>query len=629
MKKKYYSGLGLCLLALGFLMFTLLNNVLFGGWRLDLTDNNLYTLSDGSREILESIDEPVNLYFFFSEKSSEDLTSLRVYATRVREMLEEYELVANGKINLSLVDPEPFSEAEDQAAEFGLQGITVSTAGEELYFGLAATNALDDQEVIPFFQPDKEEFLEYEISKLIQSLSVVEKPVVGVLSSLEVQGNMNMQTYQMTPPWMVVDQLRQLFTVQTINPEDTIPAEIDILLLIHPKQLSEAMLFSIDQFVMGGGRLLAFIDPLAETDRPVQANPMMPAPPSIQVSTLNQLTEAWGVTMRSDVILGDSQTALAVGGVDGTPVRHLAILGMEGDNFSRDDIVTSSLESINLSTAGILDVAEDASVQVEPLISSSTYAMPMEALQFQFLSDPSDLMQGFKPTGESYLVAARLSGSAPSAFPEGLEDSEGTEEGTEGTGESEGTVLTETDNLNVILVADTDILTDRLWVQVQEFFGQRIASPWANNGDMVINALDNLSGDASLISIRSRGRFSRPFDVVQDLRREAEASYLEKANDLQARLTETEQKLSDLQSSQSENNLLVLTPEQEEALVLFQQEKLEIRRQLREVRHQLDSDIEVLGSTLKFLNIALIPILMTLILLVLNYIRVNRRQEMS
>ena len=615
MKKKYYSGLGLCLLALGFLMFTLLNNVLFGGWRLDLTGNNLYTLSDGSREILESIDEPVNLYFFFSEKSSEDLTSLRVYATRVREMLEEYELAANGKINLSVVDPEPFSEAEDQAAEFGLQGIPVSTAGEELYFGLAATNALDDQEVIPFFQPDKEEFLEYEISKLIQSLSVVEKPVVGVLSSLEVQGNMNMQTYQMTPPWMVVDQLRQLFSVQTINPEGTIPAEIDILLLIHPKQLSEAMLFSIDQFVMGGGRLLAFIDPLAETDRPVQANPMMPAPPSIQVSTLNRLTEAWGVTMRSDVILGDSQTALAVGGADGTPVRHLAILGMEGDNFSRDDIVTSSLENINLSTAGILDVAEDASVQVEPLISSSTFAMPMEALQFQFLSDPNDLLQGFKPTGESYLVAARLSGSAPSAFPEGLE-------------ESEGTVLTETDNLNVILVADTDILSDRMWVQVQEFFGQRIASPWANNGDMVINALDNLSGGASLISIRSRGRFSRPFDVVQDLRREAEASYLEKANDLQARLTETEQKLSDLQSSQSENNLLVLTPEQEEALVQFQQEKVEIRRQLREVRHQLDSDIEVLGSTLKFLNIALIPILMTLLLLVVNYIRVNRRQEM-
>ena len=616
MKKKYYSGLGLCLLALGFLMFTLLNNVLFSGWRLDLTGNNLYTLSDGSREILESIDEPVNLYFFFSEKSSEDLTSLRVYATRVREMLEEYELAANGKINLSVVDPEPFSEAEDQAAEFGLQGIPVSTAGEELYFGLAATNALDDQEVIPFFQPDKEEFLEYEISKLIQSLSVVEKPVVGVLSSLEVQGNMNMQTYQMTPPWMVVDQLMQLFSVQTINPEGTIPAEIDILLLIHPKQLSEAMLFSIDQFVMGGGRLLAFIDPLAETDRPVRANPMMPAPPSIQVSTLNQLTEAWGVTMRSDVILGDSQTALAVGGADGTPVRHLAILGMEGDNFSRDDIVTSSLENINLSTAGILDVAEDASVQVEPLISSSTFAMPMEALQFQFLSDPNDLLQGFKPTGESYLVAARLSGSAPSAFPEGLE-------------ESEGTVLTETDNLNVILVADTDILSDRMWVQVQEFFGQRIASPWANNGDMVINALDNLSGGASLISIRSRGRFSRPFDVVQDLRREAEASYLEKANDLQARLTETEQKLSDLQSSQSENNLLVLTPEQEEALVQFQQEKVEIRRQLREVRHQLDSDIEVLGSTLKFLNIALIPILMTLILLVVNYIRVNRRQEMS
>lgn len=615
MNRQYYSGLGLLVLGVGFLVFTLLNNMLFNHWRLDLTENNLYTLSDGSKQIIGAIDEPINLYFFFSKKSSEDLTQLRSYATRVGELLDEYAVIGDGKINLSVINPEPFSEAEDQAAEFGLQSVPINAAGDELYFGLAATNALDDLEVITFFQPDKEEFLEYEISKLVQSLSVVEKPTVGVLSSLAVQASMNQQTFQMTHAWMVIEQLEQLFNVESLAPDiDSLPPEVDILLVIHPKQLSETLLFAIDQFVMAGGKLLAFVDPLAESGRPQQASPMMPAPPTEQSSNLNRLTEAWGVTLRDNVVLGDSQAALAVDSGSGTPVRHLAIVGMEGENFSSDDIVTSSLESINLATAGILDIAEDAPGNIEPLISSSAFSMPLDSFQFQFMSDPQDLMRTFKPTGEQYVVAARISGPAPSAFPEGIETSKGKH-------------LTETQDINVILVADTDVLTDRLWVQVQDFFGQRIASPWANNGEMVTNALDNLSGGASLISIRSRGRFTRPFDVVQDLRREAEARYQESADDLQAQLSDTEQRLTELQSAQSEGNLFGLSLEQEQALVQFQQEKLKIRKQLRDVRHQLDSDIERLGSTLKFLNIALIPILMMLLLLVMNVLRLRREDH--
>lgn len=615
MNKKYYSGVGLVILGIGFLVFTLLNNLLFNSWRLDLTENSLYTLSEGSEEIVSAIDEPINLYFFFSEKSSEDLTQLRSYATRVEELLDEYALIGDGKINLSVIDPEPFSEEEDQAAEFGLQSVPINAAGDELYFGLAATNALDDMEIISFFQPDKEEFLEYEISKLVQSLSVAEKPTVGVLSSIDVQASMNQQTFQMTPAWMVIEQLEQLFNVEPLSTDiESIPVDVDILLVIHPKQLSETLLFSIDQFVMAGGKLLAFVDPLAESDRPQQASPMMPAPPTEQSSNLNRLTEAWGLTLRDNVVLGDSQAALAVDSGTGTPVRHLAIVGMESENFSSDDIVTSSLESINLATAGILDISEEPPGSIEPLITSSAYSMPLDSFQFQFMSDPQDLMRAFSPTGEQYVVAARISGSAPSAFPDGLENSEGEH-------------LTQTQDINVILIADTDILADRLWVQVQNFFGQRIASPWANNGEMVINALDNLSGGASLISIRSRGRFTRPFDVVQDLRREAEASYQESADDLQSQLAETEQRLTELQSAQSEGNLFGLSPEQEQALVQFQQEKLIIRKQLRDVRHQLDRDIELLGSTLKFINIALIPILMTLLLLAMNVLRLRREDH--
>jgi len=615
MKRKLFSSTGLLLLVFAFLAFTVLNNLFFSTLRLDLTENNLYTLSDGSKEIIDSIDETINFYFFFSNKASEDLTSLRTFAKRVEELLGEYALYSDGKINLQIIDPEPFSEAEDQAADFGMQGVPVNSSGDELYFGLAGTNALDDQAVIPFFQPDKEELLEYEISKLLHNLTVTEKPVIGLMSELKIQGDMDMQTFQSTPPWMLVSQIEQLFEVEKIDVSaDTIPDNVDVLMVVHPKNISEATTFAIDQFVMNGGHLLAFVDPLAETDRP-QANPMMPAPPTQQSSDLNRLLSVWGLEMKANSILGDAHTALTVSaGPTGTPVRHLGIQGLQPDNFSADDVITAPLENINIATAGILERKDDASTTIVPMITSSPFAMPLDSFQFQFLSDPSDLQKGFEPTGEKYIIAARITGPADSAFPDGIEGVE-----TE--------VVKHSDEINVIVVADTDMLSDRLWVQVQNFFGQRLASPFADNSDFVINTLDNLSGSSALISVRSRGRYSRPFDVVQDLKREAEARYLQSANSLQTRLTETETKLSELQQSKKQQNLLSLSEEQEAALVQFQNEKMQIRKQLRDVRHQLDKDIEALGTTLKFINIALIPILLTLFALVMNYIRLSRRSN--
>ncbi len=615
MRKNLYSGTGLFLLLIAFMVFTLMNNSLFSNVRLDLTENKLFTLSEGSREIVQTIDEPINLYYFFSETASQDLTSLRAYAVRVRELLEEYALAGGEKINLRIIDPEPFSEAEDEANGFGLQSVPVSAAGDELYFGLAGTNALDEVVVIAFFQPDKEEFLEYEISKLIQGLVIAKKPVIGVLSSLPVQGEFNMNTFQNTPSWTVIRQLEQLFSIQKVAATvNELPGDIDILMVIHPKNISDALLFSIDQFLMKGGKMLAFVDPLAETDRPAQASPMMLAPPTSQASDLNKLMAPWGVKLREGKVLGDSQAALTVSGSDGAPVRHLAIVGMGPANFTSDDVVTSNLENINLATAGIIDIEKDATVQVIALITSSEHAMPLDSFQFQFLSNPRDLQKTFSATGERYVVAARLSGKAGTAFPNGIDG-------------YEGELIEQTENLNVILVADTDILSDRLWVQVQDFFGQQIATPWANNGDLVVNSLDNLSGSSALISIRSRGKFTRPFEVVQDLRREAEARYLESADDLQVQLAETERKLTELQSTSGGQAVFNLSPEQEATLFQFQEEKLRIRKELRDVRHQLNKDIETLGSTLKFLNIAFIPILLTLLLLVANYLRTARNSS--
>jgi ABC-type uncharacterized transport system involved in gliding motility auxiliary subunit len=612
MSRNVYSGLGLVLLAVAFLVFTLVNNLWFSGARLDLTENKLYTLSAGSEAIIGRIDEPLNLYFFFSEKASQDLTTLRAYANRVRELLQEYELLAGGKIRLTLVDPEPFSEAQDQAAAFGLQAVPVNNAGDELYFGLAATNALDDQQVIGFFQPDKEEFLEYEISKLIQNLQVIEKPRIGLLSSLQMQGDMDMNTFATTPAWIIADQLAEAFDIESIGRDaETLPERLDVLMLVHPNNLSESLLESIDQFALAGGRVLVFVDPLAEAQVP-QANPMMPAAP-VNLPSDFPLLSHWGVVLQADKVLGDAQQALTVGGADGQPIRHLGILGMQQENFNLDDVTLSSLETLNLSSAGILNLLEDRTTTIDVLIASSEFAMPIDRIRFETLSDPADLQMDFKATGIRYPVAVRITGPVVTAYPDN--------DMAAATGVVSEDLMGQ---LNVIVVADTDILSDRLWVQVQDFFGQRIASPWANNGDFVTNAVENLAGSSDLISIRSRGRFSRPFDVVQDLRREAEARYLTSANDLQAQLADTERQLSELQASRDEQTQLSMSPEQESALLQFQAQKLRIRKELRDVRHQLDKDIEALGTTLKFINIALLPLLLVLLLMAIYYVRLRR-----
>lgn len=611
-----------------FFAFTMLNNALFSSARIDLTENKLYTLTLGTRDLIAEIDEPIKFRFFFSQRASEDLTALRAYARRVQELLEEYQALAGGSINLEIIDPEPFSEEEDLAAQFGLQSVPVNNAGDELYFGLVGTNSVDDQLIISFFQPDKEEFLEYDISRIIHQLNSSRKPKVGLLSSLKIQGDIDTSTFQTTPAWVVIDQLTQQYEVVDVAMDATeLPRDMQLLIIVHPKSLSDATLFAIDQFAMAGGRVLLFVDPLAEMER--RPPGAMPTEPASDFSLLSN----WGMQLRADTVLADSAAALNVGGSNGQSVRHLGILGLSAENFNSDDVSLASLESINVTTSGILDMVGRPESRIDILIQSSENAMPMASTEFQSLTDPEQLLKTFVPTGERYTIAARISGKAVTAYPEGVDfetvPGADPEVEVEGQGQVESTrdtqllqtVLTGTDKLNVIVVADTDILTDRLWVQVQNFFGQTIASPWANNGDFVLNSVDNLLGGSELISIRSRGRFSRPFTVVESLRLAAQSKYQKSADTLQRELEETEAELNEVESSQSDQNLLALSPEQERAITQFQDEKLRIRKQLRDVRHQLDKDIEGLGATLKLINIIVLPLLLVLVIYAMRYTR--------
>lgn len=592
MKRIIHSGSGLLLIALAFLAFNMVAGLGLPNARLDLTEQKLYTISAGTERILGELDEPVNLYFFYSDSVSRDLVPVRNYARRVTEMLRAYERAAGGKIRLEVIDPEPFSEDEDRAAEFGLHAVPLQQGGDKLYFGLAGSNALDDVQTIPFFPLDQEEFLEYEISRLVQTLAKPQRPVVGVLSGLQLEGGFNPLTGQATAPWMIMEQIRQQFALKSLQAGiDRIPDEVSVLLLVHPRQLPQPTLYAIDQFVLRGGKLLAFVDPFSEADSGGMTG-------QGNASDLEPLFKAWGLRLRPGEMLVDGSYAMAVGmGAEQRPVRHPAWLGLPAAALDQDDVTTAALENLTVASAGILEPVEGAKTRFTPLLHSSEYAMPMDAQRLAMLRDPQELLRDLEPTGERYALAARISGPAQSAFPDGIE------------GQKDG--LKSAENINLIVVADTDLLADRMWVEVQDFFGQRIPQPFADNAGFAINALDNLAGSDALISVRSRGRFSRPFVVVENLQRQAEARFREQEEILNQRLAQTEQRLAELQQGDNPEQALELTPEQQATVQQFLQEKLAIRKELREVRYRLNADIEALGRSLKFVNIGLVPLLLT------------------
>lgn len=615
--RRTLGGGALAALAVLFIGLTILFNLGLRGWRIDLTENHLYTLADGTKNTIAKLKEPINLYFFYSDKLTGDLPDLKQYAARVRELLQELEARSNGKIKLSVIDPEPFSEEEDRAAEFGLQGVPYKNENK-IYFGLAGTNSTDGQATIPFFDAKKAQFLEYDVVKLIHELATPKKPVVGLITGLPMDAGFNPMTQQMREPWAVLSQLEQLFNVRTLKSDlKSIEPDVDVLMIVHPKDLAPPALYAIDQFVMRGGKALVFVDPQAEQD-PAGQDPQQPYA-SLGVSkssTLEPLLAAWGVEFKPNDIVGDLATGLNVStGENSPPVRHIAILGLPSSSFNHDDVVTSQLETVNVYTAGHLVKRKDAKVEFEPLIESSAEAGILSADRVRMSTSPALLRDGFKPTGERYVIAARISGTLTSAYPNGAPSAaDGAPKGALPVPMAASEHLaTSKVPANVIVVADSDLLGDMMWVRSRDFFGQRFATAFASNGDFVANALDNLTGSADLISIRGRASYSRPFTRVDEIRRKAEDRFRTKEQELQKQLSTMEQKLTELQSRRNDQSSLILTPEQEKELAKFQQERVRIRKELREVQHGLQQNIDSLGNWLKLVNILLMPLVVTVL----------------
>lgn len=606
---------GIALLAVAFIAAVIVSNQLFKGWRIDLTENNLYTLSDGTKRILADIDEPLNLYYFWSDKASEGIPSLRDYAGRVREMLEEFEDAADGRIRLSIIDPLPFSEDEDRAAQFGLQGVSLAASPDPIYLGLAGTNSVDDEEIIPFFAPDKEAFLEYDLAKLVSTLAEPERTVIGLVSGVDMTGSFDPQMQQMRQPWVAYTQVSQLFEVRNLGTSfESIPDEVSILWIVQPKNIGNATLYAIDQFIMRGGKALVFVDPLADSDpaAPMQGMPQG-MPPMGQGSDLPSLFNAWGLEFSSSSVVADAQLALQISAGSGRrPMRHFGYLGITTEQLNQEDVVTAELSTINMATTGHFSVAEGKELALEPLFTSSPSASPIAASRFSFLPDPSTLQNGFVPSGTPYVLAARITGVLPSAFPDGKPAmTVSSEDGDTQAGDDAAHLSESTESANIVVVGDVDMLGDQLWVQVQSFFGQQIANAFASNGAFLVNALDSLAGSSDLISVRSRESYSRPFTRVEELRVEAEARFSETEQRLQNELSDTERRLSELQSSREDSGNMLMTPEQQAEIDRFIEQRSSIRKELRAVQRGLDQDIERLGTVLKIINIGLVPLLLT------------------
>ncbi|MEA3135114.1 MAG: gliding motility-associatede transport system auxiliary component [Gammaproteobacteria bacterium] len=602
---------GLLALAVLFLGVVMLSNASLRGMRLDLTQNKLYTLTPGTQQVLAELKEPVNLYYYFSRDAAAKQSPLIMpYATRVREFLEEIAARSGGKVHLRVIDPQAFSEDEDRAAEFGLQSLQAG-GGDALYFGLAGTNSTDGRSAIPSFQADREEFLEYDVAKLIHELGTPKKPVIGLMSSLNMQGQFDPMSGRMSEPWPILSQVQQIFTVRPLTSEtDHIDKDVDVLMVVHPKHLPTKTLYAIDQFVMRGGKMLLFVDPNSGADTSGQdpQNPLAGAMAD-HSSNLEPLLSAWGVNYDPGKVIGDLERGLEVrSSMQAPPMRHIGILGLRHADMNQKDVVTTSLDVINMASSGSLAGKPGAKTTLEPLLLSSTSAAPLPAERFNALSDPSTLRDGFKPTGTRYALAARVTGPVESAFPKGAPADQ-----KPAAGPPIAHLSKAVSPANIVIIADTDLLMDYMWVQTREVFGQKIAQAFANNGDFIANILDNLSGSSALISIRGRASFSRPFERVEALHRLADDRLRSKALELQSELQQTEAKLTELQSKRNDQASLMLSPEQEQEVKRFTAEKARARKELRETQRGLNVDIDRLESRLKVINIAIAPLIVAVV----------------
>ena len=581
--------------------------------RIDLTAEHAYTLSAGTRAILAKLDTPVQIRFYCTRGESRMPVVLKTYAQHVEDLLGEFRQASKGNIEIQKLDPEPDSDAEDSAKLDGIEGQPTQD-GERIYLGVSVT-MLDQKEALKFLGPDREQLLEYDLARAISRVMTAEKPVVGVMSPLPLAGSMNPMMARMgrggEQPAVFYSELKQDFTVKDVAMTvDKIPDDVKVLVVVHPKGITDAGQYAIDQFVLRGGKLIAFLDPFAVLDRTSQGQ--FGATSS---SNLDKLLKTWGLSFDSTKVVADMNY---IGRM--REGRAPALLQLTEKAVNKDDVLTANADNLLFPFAGAFSGTPAEGLKETVLIKSSPNSQFVESMMAQMGGE--QIIKDFKSTGTEQTLALRLTGKFKTAFPEGKPkaaetppDANKPEEKKPEQPAEPGLKESEKENA-VLLIGDSDFIQDQAAVQeaMNPFGGQRMVMPINSNLAFAQSAIEQLAGDNNLITVRSRASRERPFTVVKKIQADAEANYQSKIKELEASLTEAQTKINELQRTKPGETAqkFILSPEQQTEIANFRKKEAEVKVQLKEERKKLRIDIDSLETRTKWLNIAGMPILVAL-----------------
>ena len=620
----FYSAGGLLLLAI----ILIAANFLFSAFkvRVDLTQGSVYTLSPGTRAILSKLEAPVKIRYYYTQGGNTVPVALKTFAKRVEDLLNEYKSASGGKVIIEKFNPEPDSDAEESAALDNVEGQQTNT-GEKFYLGLAVS-FLDKKEAIPVLSADREQLLEYDLTSKISQVTQAKKPVIGLMAGLPVLGRpLNPMTkLQPTEPWVLGSELKRTFEMKKVELDvKKIDDDIKVMLVIHPKNITEEAEYALDQFVLRGGKLMAFVDPYAYFDQqPDLQNPF--GGNQAGGSTLYNLFKGWGVELDGGKVIADMTFPSGSG-----PRLLPTLLMLTNDAFNMEDIVMSQVGTMLVPFGGTFKGKLADGIKQSVLIHSSKNAMPVDLIIATLSGEPST--RGFAPTGKEEPIAMRLTGKFKSAFPNGEPTPQ---QAPAKKGEelkppppSSGKHMREAAAENsVVLIADVDMLTDGAAVETQDVFGQKVVVPRNGNLAFAQSLIEQLAGDQNLGTLRSRAAFSKPLTVLRKMEAQAQQSYLGEIKKLEDARNQITEKLQALQKGRTGGATAaaatVLTPEQQAEIEKFRKQATETGKQLKELRKNLRVDSDKLELWTKVINIGAIPTLVAILGLIFALRRRNQ-----
>jgi ABC-type uncharacterized transport system involved in gliding motility auxiliary subunit len=593
--------------------------------RIDLTEERAYTLSPGTRAILAKLDTPVQVRFYHTRGENRMSVYLKNHAQVVEDLLDEFRQASKGKVEIQKLDPEPDSDAEDSAKLDGVEGRMLQLGEAPVYLGFSVT-MLDAKETEPFLDPREERQLEYKIARAISRVMMTEKPVLGVMSPLSMAGGMNpmsMRTGRPTQPWLIYTELKRSFNMKTVEmTADKIPDDVKVLLVVHPKAISEQAQWAIDQFVLRGGKLVALLDPLAVLDPQGGGSPFGGGGSS---SSLDKLLGAWGIKFESTKVLADMNY---VGQTGQGP--NPAVLALTENAVNKDDVLTSGVSSMLFAFAGAFSGTPADGLKQTVLLKSSKDSQFVEPMMAQMSG--GQIKKDFSASGTEQTLALRLAGKFKTAFPEGKPkaaeppkpDDKSDEKKPEAPPE-QGLKESTTDSV-VILVGDSDFVQDQLLGREMSFGGQRFIDLQGSNLAFAQGAIDQLAGDNNLISVRSRAARERPFTVVNKMQADAEARFQSKIKELEASIATAQQKITEIQRAKpgEKNQRFILSPEQQAEFANLRKKEADVKKELKGVRKSLNADIDSLENRVKWLNIAAMPLFVIAAGIILSVVRRKR-----